>query len=150
MIMKVVLVQVVVVVPNIAEMPTGGRGSLAVELAVPGGGGVQPGHHAHGAPHRQAAGSQQTQGEQLQATLNSNSQTPTLAWTKNPNLGVLWSLIVANAVFMPRECFPKNVWPGAAHIKFTTPKVLIFDTKTHSYELIFHPHIEENLTQIFC
>jgi hypothetical protein len=42
--------------------------------------------------------------------------------TKNPKLRVGGSLMVANDVSIPRECFPKisellkRNWPGAAHI----------------------------------
>ena len=45
-----------------------------------------------------------------------------VAWTKTPKLLVGVSLLVANAVFIPTECCPKNTelmkrnWPGAAHI----------------------------------
>ena len=46
----------------------------------------------------------------------------TLAWTKNPKLWVGWSLMVANDVSIPRECFAKiseflkRNWPRAAHV----------------------------------
>ena len=30
-----------------------------------------------------------------------------VAWTKNPNLGIYVSLMVANDVSLPRECFDK-------------------------------------------
>ena len=46
----------------------------------------------------------------------------TLAWTKNPKLWVGWSLMVANDVSIPRECFAKiseflkRNWLRAAHI----------------------------------
>ena len=30
-----------------------------------------------------------------------------LAWTKNPKLGIGWSLMVANDVSIPKECFDK-------------------------------------------
>ena len=49
----------------------------------------------------------------------------TLAWTKNPKLWVGWSLMVANDVSIPRECFAKiseflkRNWLRAAHIQFT-------------------------------
>ena len=46
----------------------------------------------------------------------------TVAWTENPKLGVGGSLMVANDVSIPKECFPKvsellkRNWPRAAHI----------------------------------
>ena len=46
---------------------------------------------------------------------------PTVAWTKNPNLGIYGSLMVANDVSLPRECFDKisefmkRNWLRAAH-----------------------------------
>ena len=45
-----------------------------------------------------------------------------VAWTKNPKLWVGWSLMVANDVSIPRECFAKisellkRNWLRAAHI----------------------------------
>ena len=35
----------------------------------------------------------------------------------------------------------KNLWK---------PKIFIFGTKPHPYELIFHPHIEEGQTKVVC
>ena len=46
----------------------------------------------------------------------------TTAWTKNPKLWVYGSLIVANDITIPKECFAKNSefwkrnWPRAGHI----------------------------------
>ena len=57
---------------------------MAVELALPGGGGVQPGLHVQDTQHLQAAGSQQTQGKLLQGTITlSHSQTLILSKSKN-------------------------------------------------------------------
>ena len=45
-----------------------------------------------------------------------------VAWTRNPKLWVSWSLMVANDVPIPRECFTKiseffkRNWLKAAHI----------------------------------
>ena len=49
----------------------------------------------------------QSERPRLVHLLRSNFGPYTLAWTKNPNLCVGWSLMVANDVFILRECFAK-------------------------------------------
>ena len=74
---------------------------------------------------------------------------------------------MANAVSMPRECFffqnfrifEKKLAKGSAYLvyngiynskKLKKPKILILGTKTHLYELICHPLVEEDQTKPAC
>ena len=89
-----------------------------------------------------------------------------LAWTKNPKLGVGGSLLVANDVSILKRMFSQNFWifkkklaKGSAYLVFNgiyhgknlqKPKFFILGTKTHLYEHICHPHIEEDQTKPVC
>ena len=61
-------------------------------------------------------------GTEVVGCISSGSRVDTcaLAWTKNPKLGVDGSLMVANDVSIPKECFDKiseflkRNWPRAA------------------------------------
>ena len=55
--------------------------------------------------------------------------------------------------------FEKKLAEGSAYLVYNgiyngknlqKPKILIFGTKTHLYELICHPHIEGDQTKPFC
>ena len=88
--------------------------------------------------------------------------TSALAWTKNLKLGVGGPLMVLNDVLIPRKCFAKIselkkklgegntcfFYNGICNGKnLQQSKIFILGTKTHLYELICLPHIEEDQTK---
>ena len=66
-----------------------------------------------------------------------------LAWTKNSKLRVDGSVMVDNDV-SARFWFTMGFIMAKISKK---PKIFIFGTKTHLYELICHPNIEEDQTK---
>ena len=46
--------------------------------------------------------------------------------------------------------FEKKLAEGSAYLVYNWIKVFILGTKTHLYELICHPHIEEDQTKPVC
>ena len=86
----------------------------------------------------------------------------TVAWTKNPKLGVdggKWCVYTKRMFWQNFRIFEKKLAEGSAFLVYNgicngknlqKPKIFILGTKTCLYELLCHPHIEDDQTKPIC